>query len=232
MPPARRKKLSMQVMESIQQMIVDQHLAPGDLLPTENQISEKLEVCKSSVREAIKMLEALGVVEIRRGLCTIISETPQKGFYNLLQSQLCLYGNRAQADLLGFCRAMESACAVQAIQVATPQDLSLVRLDLEQFRKKVETGALDADDGIRFRIHLVEAAHNSFLLPLAQSLYLLFRESISCTLRQDPQKSLRLYERIYQALQERDLLAVTQAMGESAEGWTLSSGALRVPTIG
>lgn len=73
-----RKSLSKQVMESIEKLILDQKLRPGDALPTEQQISEELGVSKSSVREAIKMLEALGVVEIRRGLCTVISENRSK----------------------------------------------------------------------------------------------------------------------------------------------------------
>ena len=67
-----RKSLSKQVMESIEKLILDQKLRPGDALPTEQQISEELGVSKSSVREAIKM------VEIRRGLCTVISENRSK----------------------------------------------------------------------------------------------------------------------------------------------------------
>ena len=53
-----RKSLSRQVMESIEKMILEQKLGPGDVLPTEIQISEELQVSKSSVREAVKMLEA------------------------------------------------------------------------------------------------------------------------------------------------------------------------------
>ena len=85
-----RKSLSKQVMESIEKLILDQKLRPGDALPTEQQISEELGVSKSSVREAIKMLEALGVVEIRRGLCTVISENPEQGYLNVFLSHLYL----------------------------------------------------------------------------------------------------------------------------------------------
>ena len=67
-----KKSLSRQVVDSIEEMIMERKLGPGDVLPTEIQISEELQVSKSSVREAIKMLEALGVVEIRRGLCTVM----------------------------------------------------------------------------------------------------------------------------------------------------------------
>ena len=86
----RRKSLSRQVMESIEELILEQNLKPGDVLPTETQISESLQVSKSSVREAIKMLEALGVVEIRRGLCTVISANPEQGYLNVMLSHLYL----------------------------------------------------------------------------------------------------------------------------------------------
>ena len=84
----RRKSLSRQVMESIEKLILEQDLKPGDVLPTETQISETLQVSKSSVREAVKMLEALGVVEIRRGLCTVISANPEQGYLNVMLSHL------------------------------------------------------------------------------------------------------------------------------------------------
>ena len=57
MTQPRRKSLSRQVMESIEQMILEQQLGPGDVLPTETQIADQLQVSKSSVREAVKMLE-------------------------------------------------------------------------------------------------------------------------------------------------------------------------------
>ena len=51
-----KKSLSRQVVDSIEEMIMERKLGPGDVLPTEIQISEELQVSKSSVREAIKML--------------------------------------------------------------------------------------------------------------------------------------------------------------------------------
>lgn len=50
-----KKSLSRQVVDSIEEMIMERKLGPGDVLPTEIQISEELQVSKSSVREAIKM---------------------------------------------------------------------------------------------------------------------------------------------------------------------------------
>ena len=100
-PKRTRKSLSKQVMESIEKIILDQKLQPGDALPTEQQISEELGVSKSSVREAIKMLEALGVVEICRGLCTVISENPEQGYLNVFLSVPPLSAQRQRRGAAG-----------------------------------------------------------------------------------------------------------------------------------
>ena len=103
-----KKSLSRQVVDSIEEMIMERKLGPGDVLPTEIQISEELQVSKRSVREAIKMLEALGVVEIRRGLCTVISKNPEQGYMNVMLSHFYLNSGNEE-DLQNFRYIIESA---------------------------------------------------------------------------------------------------------------------------
>ena len=65
--PVPKQSLSKMVVEKIKEGVVSGAIAPGDFLPSEAELSERFGVGKSSVREAIKMLEALGVVEICKG---------------------------------------------------------------------------------------------------------------------------------------------------------------------
>ena len=117
-----KKSLSRQVVDSIEEMIMERKLGPGDVLPTEIQISEELQVSKSSVREAIKMLEALGVVEIRRGLCTVISKNPEQGYMNVMLSHFYLNSGNEE-DLQNFRYIIESAYTTYAIHQATDMTL-------------------------------------------------------------------------------------------------------------
>ena len=221
MTQPRRKSLSRQVMESIEQMILEQQLGPGDVLPTETQIADQLQVSKSSVREAVKMLEALGLVEIRRGLCTVISENPQRGFLNVLMSQLYLHSGSTD-DLRVFRQVIEAACTNLAMETATDSDLQLVRQALEQFRRKVEQGALEVEDDIHFHMQIVQATHNTFLVTLASALYSLFRDSIRHSIQENPRTALHDHERIFQAFLDRDSSAATKAIRESADAWAPS----------
>lgn len=76
------------VVNSIKQLLMDKKLLPGDKLPNELEISEGLNVSRGSVREAMKILSAFGLVDIRVGNGTYVSESPDS---NLLDSLLFTY---------------------------------------------------------------------------------------------------------------------------------------------
>jgi GntR family transcriptional repressor for pyruvate dehydrogenase complex len=65
--PLRTPPLKEQVIHELVRLIEEGALEPGDRLPTERVLSEQLEVSRSTVREAVQFLQALGVVEIRHG---------------------------------------------------------------------------------------------------------------------------------------------------------------------
>ena len=88
--PVRNKSLSKMVMESIKEVLIQKTLKPGDRLPTETELCESLGVGKSSVREAIKMLEVLGVVETRQGEGTYIAKKIAETSVNPLVYQLLI----------------------------------------------------------------------------------------------------------------------------------------------
>ena len=64
------------VVNSIKQLLMERTLKPGDKLPSELEISEELRVSRGSVREAMKILSAFGLVDIRVGNGTYVCETP------------------------------------------------------------------------------------------------------------------------------------------------------------
>ncbi len=67
------------VVNSIKQLLMERRLKPGDKLPTELEISEGLGVSRGSVREAMKILSAFGLVDIRVGNGTYVCESPENG---------------------------------------------------------------------------------------------------------------------------------------------------------
>lgn len=216
-----RKNLSHQVLEAIERWIMEQGLGPGDMLPTEAKISEELQVSKSSVREAIKMLEALGIVEIRRGLCTVISADPQQGFLNVMISQLYMNSGTAE-ELKDFRQTMEIAFICRAIQAATEEDLQELAAAKENFSKKTEAGTATADDDIAFHECILKGMHNSYLHSLGSALNKLFRGTIERSIQKQPQVAVQDHEAIYDAMIRRDSVAAIAAVQKSAEEWGAS----------
>ena len=229
-----KKSLSRQVVDSIEEMIMERKLGPGDVLPTEIQISEELQVSKSSVREAIKMLEALGVVEIRRGLCTVISKNPEQGYMNVMLSHFYLNSGNEE-DLQNFRYIIESAyttyaihqidAGIKAVVICGTTGESATMSDcekLELFREKLRNGTLEAEDDILFHGQILQATHNSFMISLGNALNELFRRSIAIAIRDNPEVALHDHESIYQAIVNRDPVAAEKVIAASARQWAAS----------
>src|SRR5438270_13871104 len=70
--PARRTRLAEQVAEQIIGLIRERSIGAGDRLPTESELMERMEVGRSTVREALRGLAVLGLVEIRQGQGTFV----------------------------------------------------------------------------------------------------------------------------------------------------------------
>lgn len=193
-------------------------MGPGDVLPTETQIAEELSVSKSSVREAIKMLEALGVVEIRRGLCTVISENPEQGYLNVMLAHLYLTSGGGE-ELQTFRQTVEAAYTELAIDQATEEDKEQIAQALETFRENLHNGTLTSEDDLAFHTQILKATHNSFMISLGSALNALFRESIGVSIQTNAHLALADHEKICDAIQRRDKSAAREAIGGSAERW-------------
>ena len=167
------------------------------------------------------MLEALGVVEIRRGLCTVISENPEQGYMNVMLSHFYLNSGNEE-DLQNFRYIIESAYTTYAIRQATDNDLAAIREKLELFREKLRNGTLEAEDDILVHGQILQATHNSFMIGLGNALNELFRRSIAIAIRENPEVARHDHESIYQAIVNRDPVAAEKVIAASARQWAAS----------
>ena len=88
--PVRKVRTYEQVMAQIEKRITDGHLGPGDRLPSEREFSQLLGVSRPSLREALRVLQALGIVEVRTGGGpeggSVFVGHPGSGFADLLRT--------------------------------------------------------------------------------------------------------------------------------------------------
>jgi GntR family transcriptional regulator, transcriptional repressor for pyruvate dehydrogenase complex len=123
--PVQRLRTYEQVMTQIEQRILDGQLQPGDRLPSERDLSTLLGVSRPSLRESLRVLEALGVVEIRRGGGSeggaVLQSVPGQGLVNLLKLQIAL-AHFSWTDILETRIALEVWSANEAADRATESD--------------------------------------------------------------------------------------------------------------
>src|SRR5690554_2426408 len=138
-----RSSVALQLLERIKGALIRGELQPGDYLPSETELTQTLGIGKSSVREAIKMLQAIGIVEVRRGQGTIIRREPGDPIVDPMAFGMILARGMTR-DVLEFRRMFEPAYTQQAMQAATAADHEQIRLTIDEMVIAIATGARTA----------------------------------------------------------------------------------------
>lgn len=163
--PTRRVRLSERVAQQIVQLIQEQGLKTGDLLPTEPELMERMGVGRSSVREALRGLAMMGLVEVRQGHGTSVrSSAPPEGSATTAMTLIMhVLARGVTEELLEAREIIEVRAASLAAQRATPADLA----ELERLVNAAR-GAKDArrsafHSSSEFHLGVARAAHNDVL---------------------------------------------------------------------
>ncbi|MFJ7637542.1 FadR/GntR family transcriptional regulator [Peribacillus sp. NPDC097206] len=115
-------KIYLDVVESLRSMIEADNLLPGDKIPSERELSDRLNVGRSSVREALRALELLGLIETRRGEGTFIRDFQEHKLVELLGT-FFLQDKKVQEDLAETKRLIEIDCLKIVAFFATAQEV-------------------------------------------------------------------------------------------------------------
>ena len=159
-----------EVASALAAMIADRNLQPGDRLPTEAQLCAQFGVSRTMIREAIKQLEAIGLVTARRGSGHFVHQRPSAAMSQIIHFSLSLEPD-ALFSLFEFRRLLEVDAVGLAAERITPRGLAQLEEALAE-----NVAAAQLDDVVRFYrsdrlIHqrIAEATNNSFLLSTAQA---------------------------------------------------------------
>jgi GntR family transcriptional repressor for pyruvate dehydrogenase complex len=202
-----------QVAEQIRRLISDGALKPGDLLPPERELVAKLGVGRSSIRDAVRTLEVMGILEPRQGHGTVVRDLSADAL--VVPLSLVLTRKRELVtELLDVRRMIEPGLAARAAKNATAEEIAHMGAILARHEAKLRRGeeAMDEDSDFHYAIAL--AARNSVVLRVLDVLMDLLRESRSRSLQVPgrPQRSFDGHRRILRALQKRDAKAAEAAV--------------------
>ncbi len=209
----RKARRYEQVAEQIQRLIIRGVLKPGDRLPPERELTRKFGVARSSIRDAIRTLEVMGILEPRQGHGTVVREISADSLVVPLASVL-MRKREMIAELVDVRRMIEPALARRAAVNATVEELAQLEDILDRQQAKMRRGEPTIDEDSEFHYTVALAARNSVILKVLDLLMDLLRESRTRSL-QVPGRIERSYaghRRILRALKRRDAGAAETAV--------------------
>jgi GntR family transcriptional repressor for pyruvate dehydrogenase complex len=166
----KNKRLSDSVADTLLSMIaVDKRFRPGDKLPNENELSEELRISRTTLREAIRILAAGNVLEIRRGKGTFVREDFTDASMETL-SNLAVVKVGAE-DLYEMRLIFEPEAAYYAAKRATEPELERILALGEKIEKLIQAGEDRTSVEQEFHKAIARATHNEFMNRLMPIIY-------------------------------------------------------------
>ena len=177
--PVHPEKLSGAVIRQIEQLILRGILRPGERLPAERELAERMGVSRPSLREAIAHLQEEGLLAARPGAGVYVADVLGSAFAPALTTLFARH-DEAVFDYLSFRRDMEGLAAERAARLGSDTDLKVIAKVFEKMeaahpkRSAEDEARLDA----QFHMAIVEASHNVIMLHMMRSMYELLREGV------------------------------------------------------
>jgi GntR family transcriptional repressor for pyruvate dehydrogenase complex len=213
----RRNKVYEEVARQIERLILKK-LQPGDKLPSERELAETLKVSRSSIRDAIRGLELMGLVEPRQGAGTIVREISADSLVNPFANAL-KHRQELVSELLDFRRMVEPPLAARAATHASPEEISEMEEILQRQEEKQGQGDAAVAEDAEFHYSVALASGNSVVLKVLDILMDLLRDTRERSLQVEgrAQKSLAGHRRILAAIKRHDGEAAKDAMRRHIE---------------
>lgn len=214
--PIKNTTVSEKVVEQIKEMLLNGNLKKGDKLPSERQMAETLEVSRSSVREALKELEIMGLIESKQGEGNFIKDNFEDILFEPFSTFFLIKESNAE-EILELRNVIEKGTVVLAAERITAEELEDIKnilITAENSNSEDELAKLD----LIFHYKIAQASKNFLLQSILNAVSSLIEASIK-----DIRKNIMIEEKhkeiiksqhldIYKALESHNPKAAEKAM--------------------
>lgn len=199
----------------IRDLIVRGELARGQQLPTERELVSRLNVSRTTVRAGLQALASKGVLVIRQGAGTFVTDGPPILDSELLNYLAALHGF-TRREMFEARRTLEAGVAGLAAVKATGTDLAAIADEVTGMFASLEDAQVFLVHDIRFHRAVAAASHNPILASIVEMVSGLFYELRRQTAdrARDRRPAADAHRRIYQAIRDRDKEQAEAAMRE------------------
>jgi GntR family transcriptional repressor for pyruvate dehydrogenase complex len=213
--PIKPKRISDQVFDQLRELVFRGELKPGQQIMPERELATQLNVSRTSVRDAITKMVAMGLLEQRQGQGTFVRlpADRQNPLAVAMETQ-----EASLANLLEVRMGLECAAAAYAARRATDQDLRFLEKSIEEMQAEVASGRLGTEADVAFHMAISYASKNPLQVYIMKNFYdyLFFsiRENLS-QLYERPgniQTIIDQHQAIFQAIRSHDHQQAFSAM--------------------
>jgi len=206
--PIKPKKVSSQIADQIRSSILAGEFSPGDKLPPERELAEMFGVSRPSVREALNILAASGLVESYQGGGTVVKSLVETTTGSTLSELIKMESERA-LDVIEVRKSMECWTAYYAAQRALPEDLRKLESIISEMERNLDGFKPSQDLDAHFHVVIAQATHNIVWLHLMQTIFDAMKEFQQTVWRavyltDEDHRTLFLHHRaVYDAIREK-----------------------------
>ncbi len=161
--PVERNTLVGSVVDQLLALIKDGSLAPGDRLPSERELMKSLNVGRSTIREALRSLAMMKLVDMRPGQGSFVKEMSLSSVINP-EMLSTLMDRNLTADLLEMRKMIEAPAMELAAMRATEEELTDLQAIVEECRQLHTRGISTAEASARLHLEIARCTHNGVLV--------------------------------------------------------------------
>jgi DNA-binding FadR family transcriptional regulator len=217
----KRKQMLYEVVQAeVKNYILEHGLKAGDPLPPETDLAQQLNVSRNSVREAVKGLEALGILESRPGTGLFVRAFTFDPILDNLAYGI-LFDLEHLTDALEVRCQLELGMVEKVVQKVTPDQVRRLREVLEEMRGEAQKGVYSAEADRAFHQHLYDNVRNILLWKILDIFWQVQRHAIhygAMPPPADPLESYRVHIPIVDALEAGNAEAMRAAIASHYQG--------------
>ena len=223
--PIKRSRLYESAVDQIRSLILANNYKPGDRLPSERELGEQLSIGRPSVREALRILGTMGLVEIRAGNGTYVRDVTLLPYIDSLITHISSRLKTREEDILKLWQVrkiLEAGNVGLACSRLSSRRLEKMEECVGEMEKNIGNREVFISTGVQFHREIAEATDNEMLIMLWNNVWDLIlrsdlyrrRSSSHFRMLRPPRKSLEDHRRICQALKQGNRVESLRAMEE------------------
>lgn len=220
--PIGKETIVNQIINEIIDSIVNGIYKAGMKLPNEFELIEQMQVSRNSLREAMKVLAAMGIVEIKRGdgtyVCSQINPTMfDKVVYSMI------YDASSSDELLELRQVLDEATVQLVIEKITPEEIESLQKNIEEMREAIhnEDVELMKKNDLEFHLMMIEDCKNIFFIRIMKGVYSIFEKSIweNVNTEKVDSRAADYHQRMLDCIKNKNYEEVHQVVIDSLSTW-------------